>query len=585
MKIIFLFFIFYLIYFNNAQNILPNDQQDAIDTIMVEVFGAKIDDICSYGSFKCAPINDGVSASNVFTITEIVFPSSSPPNIVINSPFTSFINLTTLELTNGLSSLTFFNNISNYQYLKKLVISNQIETIPSDQNLPNSLDSVEFGTISTRINENFFSSGQISNLVIINFDNGSSLPSSFPVNNYLKSLSLPISYIQSSFPNDLNNLKALIQLNLNIFNDRNSNENYKDFQLPNFQSPFEKLSIISITFINSPIDSTGSNIQTWNFLQSITQIKTLSNLNIYGKGFTLDSSIGLTDFSLLNSSSIFNFEEGCDFLTMCNKKPCLNLPIDSKLSLTNCNVNLNNLSFKNILEFTMVNNDLEQELPSSSESGIDYVKMDSFNVERKNNLVGSLPSSYCQFRDGVLGVGGNLLSGSIPSCFSCSGANSIGTKYLLPNNFTDFNSNSVATNCPTFSFDTSYNKIVKIDGSSIITISGTDFGWYYKSSNDSNSNSNSDSELSTPTITITIPNRQIELSIPKGTGANKTFVAYFGSNFQFKQVFTYTYNDSIINNSSDSDSDSESGEPSSSSIIYFSSFYFITFLFFIQFLI
>ncbi|KAM9991867.1 hypothetical protein ACTFIZ_012543 [Dictyostelium cf. discoideum] len=580
MKIIYIFFIFYLIYLNNAQYTLPNDQQDAIDTIMIEIFGTKVDDICSYGSFKCAPINDGVSASNVSTITEIVFPSSSP-KMVITSPFTSFINLTILELTNGLSSYTFFNNISNYQYLKKLVISNQIQPIPSDENLPNSLDSVEFGTISTGINENFFSSGKISNLVIINFDSGSSLPSSFPVNSYLKSLSLPISYIQSSFPNDLNNLKALTELNLNIFNDRNSNENYKDFQLPNFQSPFEQLSIISITFINSPIDSTGSNIQTWNFLQSITQIKTLSNLNIYGKGFTLDPSIGLTDFSLLNSSSIFNFEEGCDFLTMCDKKPCLNLPIDSKLSLSNCNVNLNSLSFKNILEFTMVNNDLEQELPWSSESGIDYVKMDSFNVERKNNLVGPLPSSYCQFRDGVLGVGGNLLSGSIPSCFSCSGANSIGTKYLLPNNFTDFNSNSVATNCPTFSFDTSYNKIVKTDGSSIITISGTDFGWYYKSQQQQQQqqSNDSDSELS-PTITITIPNKQIELSIPKGTGANKNFVAYFGSNFQFKQVFTYTYNDSINNNSSSD----ESGEPSSSSIIYFSSFYFITFLVFIQFL-
>ncbi|KAN0040976.1 hypothetical protein ACTFIV_003512 [Dictyostelium citrinum] len=574
MKLVYIFFIFYLIYLNNAQHTLPTDQQDAIDTLMIEVFGSKVGDICSYESFKCAPINDGISAADVFTITEIVFPSSSP-QMVINSPFTSFINLTNLELSNGLSSSTFFNNISNYQYLKKLVISNQIQSIPHNQELPNSLESVEFGTISTGISENFFSSGQISSLVITNLDSGSSLPSSFPENSYLKSLSLPISYIQSSFPNNLNNLKSLVELNLNIFNDRNSNDSYRDFQLPTIQPPFEQLSSISITFINSPIDATGSNVQTWNFLQSITQIKTLSNLNIYGKGFTLDSSIGLTDFSLLNQSSNFNFEEGCDFLTSCNKKPCLNLPVNSKLTLSNCNVNLNNLSFKNILEFTMINNDLEQELPSSSDSGIDFVGMDSFNVERKNNLVGSLPSSYCQFRDGVLGVGGNLLSGSIPTCFSCSGANSIGTKYLLPNNFTDFNSNSVATNCPTFSFDLSYDKIVKIDGSSVITISGNDFGWYYKS-NDANS---SDSELS-PTITITIPNRQIELSIPKGTGANKTFVAYFGSSFQFKQVFTYTYNDSINTGSSD-----ESGEPSSSStIIYFSSFYFITFLFLLQFL-
>ncbi|KAN0040458.1 hypothetical protein ACTA71_008795 [Dictyostelium dimigraforme] len=580
MKIIFiyLFFILNLIYLNNAQYTLPNNQQDAIDTLMIEVFGSKVYNICTFESFKCAPLNDGISAPDVYTITEIIFPASSP-QIEINSPFTAFINLTVLELNVGLSSSTLFNNISNYNYLKKLVISNQIQPISSIEILPNSLESIEFGTVSTGINENFFSTGQISNFVITNLASGSSLPSSFPVNNYLQSLTLPITYIQSSFPNNLNNLKALIELNLNIVNDRNSNESYTDFQLPNIQAPFENLSKISITFLNTP-NNDGSNVQTWNFLQSITQITTLSNLNIYGKGFTLNSSIGLTDLSLLKSSSIFNFEESCDFLTSCNKKPCLNLPINSKLYLANCNINLNNLSFKNVLDFSMVNNELEQQLPSSSDSGIDFINMDSFNVERKNNLIGSLPSSYCQFRDGVLAIGGNLLSGSIPTCFSCSGANSIGTKYLLPNNFTDFNSNSLPSNCPTFSFNLDYNKIVKIDGTSVITISGNDFGWYYKS-NDSNNSSDKDQS---PTITITIPNRQIELSIPKGTGANKTFVAYFGSNFQFKQVFTYTYNDSTNNSSGSSNGshdDSHSIEPSTSSKLYFS-FYFLLLSFIIQ---
>ncbi|KAM9956503.1 hypothetical protein ACTFIR_003221 [Dictyostelium discoideum] len=489
--------------------------------------------------FTCKLINDGVN-TGIYTITQLGLKKNNDTlSIITNANFSVFKNATYILIGDGIildSSL--FNTLPNFYNKASIYIYNESIPIPNDIILPINLNQVTFTFINVPIPSNIFS-GSIEVFNILGVGYGFSLPSLLPENVALKRFSTFLGYY-SPFPSNAGSaLKSLTSLRLSFNNDI-TEIGYKNYSFPTFQ-PFSKLQTLYISFINFGNDS---NSQLWNFEQSITNLTTLNDFHITGKGFILNSSFKYTDFSNLPETFFIYFSNGCDLISNCISKPCLKLPKKSGISVIGCDFNIKNIDFTNITYMKMQNNDFEQELPTNEGSGDSSSSNINYSTTRldfqDNVLVGSIPEEYCQFyKSKYPTLSYNELTGEIPTCFSCMGSNYTITKNLLPNQFTDFNEKSLPTNCETFNFSLDYNKIVKTDGSTIITINGKDFGWDFSLPSGNSNNDN-------VTLLITIPNNEITLSIPKGEGSNKTFIANFGYQFKFSQTFTYSYELPVI---------------------------------------
>ncbi|KAN0016201.1 hypothetical protein ACTFIU_006163 [Dictyostelium citrinum] len=513
---------------------LPLDQMEIAKDLYYQIYQKNTTDPClDKNMFTCKLINDGIN-KGIYTITQLGLKKNNDTQPIIrNANFSVFKNATYIMIGDGiLLDSSLFNTLPNFYNKASIYIYNESIQIPNNIILPNNLNQITFTFISVPIPSNLFS-GSIEVFNILGVGNGFSLPSLLPQNTALKRFSTFLGYY-SPFPSNAGSaLKNLTSLRLSFNNDI-TEISYRNYSFPTFE-PFNKLQTLYITFVNFGNDS---NSQLWNFEQSITTLSTLNDLHITGKGFILDSSFKFTDFSNLPETFFIYFSNGCDLISNCNSKPCLKLPQKSGISVIDCNFNITNIDFTNVTYMKMQNNYFEQELPNNNRtnSNIDY-SLTRFDFQ-DNLLIGSIPEEYCQFyKSKYPTLSYNELTGDVPTCFSCMGANYTITKNLLPNQFTDFNEKSLPTNCETFNFSTDYNKIVKTDGSTIITIKGKDFGWDFSLPSTSTNNA---------TLLITIPNNEITLSIPKGEGSNKTFVANFGYQFKFSQTFTYSYEFPVI---------------------------------------
>ncbi|KAN0028980.1 hypothetical protein ACTFIV_010848 [Dictyostelium citrinum] len=493
---------------------LPQDELNAAIDLIYFLKGVNTTNPCDSAFISYIYCMLNTDGSGNLTVTQIKL--NIAPTYPVETDFTIFKNLISLYTTRVDPKKDVLDNIMSWKKLKILYIGNQYNPIDPNIVLPSSLYLLEFSTISVPIPEAIFKQN-LTTLNVINPRVGYSLPNTLPSNTLIDTLWLAVT-CYSGFPTNLGSaLTNLDHLILYIQNNRASG--YKDFNFPSLDS-LPNLKILDIEF------DYDFNNQLWPFPNQIENLISIETFYSSGNGFAPGSYV--PNFSKLNKGFHLSIDEYCDFLNNnCSSKPCILLPENTILDIYSCSLNLNNIDYSKLNSFIYINSKLPQPLPSFSTIS----KLQKFDVT-ESSITGTIPQVYCNIPLNGLKLGENNLIGEVPSCFTCVGQDAASS--ILENNFSNFNSTTQASNCPSFSISLEYNHIAKTDGSTIITISGTDFGWYFE-------NTPNPYDQIVPQLNISIPNKEILLSIPVGTGLNKQLTAYFGYQFRNQVTFNYSY--------------------------------------------
>ncbi|KAN0043068.1 hypothetical protein ACTA71_010703 [Dictyostelium dimigraforme] len=344
-------------------------------------------------------------------------------------------------------------------------------------------------------------------------------PSRFPEPKKLKVFKGPITYFSGFFTYPSYALQFCETIHLRILNGYGS-DSYKDFRLPVFSN------LLYLKDLKYEFES-GTNPQIFTFDFAISSNKALKSLTILNRGMRMTRDL---DLSKIGKGATITIIDSCDEFLACGTEPCLKLPEEASLSISGCNFTLSKIDFTNAVSVSIANNKLTQNLPNLK---LNYPKLTNLNLGEA--FTGAVPNEYCSIKDSTFYIGGNKLSGVVPSCFGCVGGAGDASKGLFPNNFTDFTDSTPPTTCDTFQVFDNYSKIAKTDGSSVITVYGQDFGW------------SSTTKEGNAIVNIVEPNKQLELLIPKGVGKDLKYVATFAVGTSgIDKEFTFSYQEPFI---------------------------------------
>ncbi|KAN0011812.1 hypothetical protein ACTFIU_007383 [Dictyostelium citrinum] len=507
---------------------LHGDQDKIANNICKQITGAAQYEclnpcVASYEIFTCK-LRPNTDKYDIDTISLHLVPDAGIESSEVIEDFTQFTYLTKLSIAEEITVRDLWGKFL-YEYINplELYIVRQVEKMPDNLTMPKRLWKITFGKLGATMPANMFN--VTSDLEYLQIDSillGTNVfPQKHPEPKKLKTFIGPITYYSNFFPYPSYALQFCETIRLRIMNDY-SGSGYKDFRLP-VLSNLLYLKDLTYEFINS--DYTA---QIFTFDYAISSNTALKSLTIKGKGMRMTRDL---DLSRLAKGASISIDGSCDEFLACGAEPCLKLPEGASLSINRCNFTLSKIDFTNAVSVTILNNNLQQNLPNLK---INYPKLTRFNLG-DSNFAGSIPNEYCSIKENVLSIGNNKLSGVVPSCFGCVGGAYVASQGLFPNSFTDFSDITQPSACETFQVFDNYSKVAKTDGSSVITVYGQDFGW---SSTTKEGNAN---------INIVVPNKQLELVIPKGVGKDLKYVATFpvGPNGIDKE-FTYSYQLPVI---------------------------------------
>ncbi|KAM9959479.1 hypothetical protein ACTFIR_000555 [Dictyostelium discoideum] len=540
-KIIYLFVILLIFgYFNgkiNCQNVPPKQHSEAIQLLALTK-GPTYNAVCTW--LTCAPLNDG---SGNYTVTKINLSLlNGIKSAFLDIDFSVFENVTSITLGQGIYPSKLFDSLTKLTSLTVLDIDTFNSTYTDSLLvMPKTMYLIKILNIGTKLGVNFFKSPAY----YVSLTNGlpgyelpSTFPIDFPVNEKLNNLDIPVrpgsgfpSNIGSAFKN-LNNFELYIQ-------NGKFDSSYTDFNFPTFNVPFYNLTKFSINFMNFDRNiNFAYPYQTWPFPSNLLNISSnLNKFNIRNNGFNKSITESYLDFSFVNSDE-FNLVfsggdnrdysplESCNYIR-CTTKPCIKLPPNTKLIMNWCYLNISTFDFKNVSEITINNNRLHQTFP---------VEVFNFNQDKfkiiinDNNFTGTVPQEFCYLEMGNFYFGNNDFS-DVPTCFSCLGTRYFGDydpTYVSVNPWKGNNFPDYGTTCNTFNFTKQFNYVAKTDGSTILTIYGTDFGWYIKN----------------PLyLRVGVPNKYLIIPVPMGIGRGEQSTGFMNDKFL---SFNYTYEVPII---------------------------------------
>ncbi|KAM9998836.1 hypothetical protein ACTFIZ_002409 [Dictyostelium cf. discoideum] len=540
-KIIYLFVILLIFgYFSgkiNCQNVPPKQHTEAIQLLALTK-GPSYNAVCTW--LTCAPLNDG---SGNYTVTKINLSLlNGIKSAFLDIDFSVFVNVTSITLGQGIYPSKLFDSLTKLTFLTVLDIDTFNSTYTDSLLvMPETMYQIKIMNIGTKLGVNFFKSPAY----YVSLYNGlpgyelpSTFPMDFPVNEKLIYLYIAVRP-GSGFPSNIGSaFKNLDSLELYIQNGK-FDSSYTDFNFPTFNVPFYNLTKFSINFMNfDRIINLAYPYQTWAFPSNLLNIS--SNLNkfyIMNNGFNKSITEDYLDFSFVKADEFIlvlsggdNREysplESCNYIR-CTTQPCIKLPPNTKLTMNWCYLNMSTFDFKNVSEFTLNNNRLHQTFPVD----IFNFDQDDFKITiNDNNFTGTVPQEFCYLKMGNFYFGNNDFS-DVPTCFSCLGTRYFGDYdplYVSVNPWKGSNFPDYGTTCNTFSFTKQFNYVAKTDGSTILTIYGTDFGWYIKN----------------PLyLRVGVPNKYLIIPVPMGIGRGEQSTGFMNEKFL---SFNYTYEVPII---------------------------------------
>ncbi|KAN0047317.1 hypothetical protein ACTA71_001699 [Dictyostelium dimigraforme] len=407
--------IFYLIKLDLAITLVKDQNESAIQIIKHIYGGEDIINPCNYKPdpetppiFVCRASNENEPQSEltVRSISINVFDENPNQIIEISNDLTIFKDLQSIDIQGVSIPSETINNLYKLENLKDAVFfkHSDFPLIDEDLVLPKKLESLSFTFFGGLVGRGFFESPTLKVLEIIIPTNGYKITTDeIPYNDQLQSLKLPLTASSSNragitgiHENIISNLRELIQLKLLIFNHQGKRFN-NPISIPNYNLKLISLELyfqdsIVIPFQDRIIDS--NDIQFFN-LPIIN--KDIKYLTISGNGLYLDRSIGYTDLSNVNDGLEIAIEGNCKFITDCIGRPCIKLPLQTKLSLFDTEVNLQKIDLSNVSSLSILGNTQPQPYPSE----INFKSLKKIEI-RDSNFYGDIPKSYQQIDKNVL---------------------------------------------------------------------------------------------------------------------------------------------------------------------------------------
>ncbi|KAK5575226.1 hypothetical protein RB653_010482 [Dictyostelium firmibasis] len=456
--------------------------------------------ICGPGAYICELME---GSEDIYVITGVDF--SKPGNPLFGDwcyfeNFAVFTNLTTIYVGDESGKIRgngeALKNIGTLKYLKK-VFYKYFDELRSSFTFLDALEELYIGTVTVDVPSSMFES----KLKTLTIENAPSFSKLTIPNLNLKNLKIGV----ENFTQEVSDTFSKILVNLE-----------------NFELSYTKDGSASV----SPV------LGYFNYLKTLT-------INGYSKETnwefsTLDSDLSNSLKSLTLTNSVLKLSNGFDFsnylsgfkLTIngyvssfSNCSKCIKLPSNSIVE-SDGNLELGSIDFKNVISFTSKNNQIYQPLPDLEDISTNYKSLKSFYIT-DSSIYGSIPESYCQLPNDF-SLSNNELS-FLPTCFKCD--LSLEPKifpngyYLSSRDCSEYSLNQI-TQSTTFSTKTG----------GVLQFNGSSLGWEYI--------------FDSKTFSLDIPNKEFNITIPKGTGKNIKKQLTL-NNYQ-NSTITYSYNSPTI---------------------------------------
>ncbi|KAN0014615.1 hypothetical protein ACTFIU_000933 [Dictyostelium citrinum] len=413
--IILIISIFYLLETNSAIS-LVKDQNDAAIQIIKHIYGGEdIINPCNYKPdpdtppiFVCRASNEYEPQSELTVKSILINVFDEDPNqvIEISNDLTIFKDVQSIDIQGVSIPSETINKLYKLENLKDAVFFKHSESpsIDEDLILPKKLESLGFTFFGGLVGRGFFESPTLRVLEIVIPSEGYRITTDeIPFNDQLQSLKLPLTPSSSNLAgitgiheNIISNLRELIQLKLMIFNHLGKRfEN--PITLPTLNSKLISLEIYFQDSVVIPFQEKIVNTNDIQFFNLPTINKDIKYLTISGNGLFLDRSIGFTDLSNVNDGLEIAIEGNCKFITDCIGRPCIKLPLQTKLSLFDTEVDLQKIDLSNVTSLSVLGNTQPQPYPSD----INFKSLKKIEI-RDSNFIGDIPKAYQQIDKNVL---------------------------------------------------------------------------------------------------------------------------------------------------------------------------------------
>ncbi|KAM9975052.1 hypothetical protein ACTFIW_008527 [Dictyostelium discoideum] len=502
MKIILTFSIFLICFLQLGQSIIDPSQKDVMSDLFFDMYGYdKSLDPCDNSYVVCKNVN---STSTFQTVIELNL-NGAGRDYVITQDLSPLQNLTYLQFFSSGIYLTssFFNYVNKFSQLERIYLETFNATIPDDTIFPASLDTFTIYDASVSLGRAIFES-TIKNIYIYSPLIGYSFPTLINVNPYLLELEIPVTFY-SGFPSNLSLVFSnLLSLEILVYNDMDE-KNYKNFSISNI-GVFKNLKSLEFEFTDN------NNPQEFYIHSFLSNVPVIDYIYIYGKGVTIDPSVGILDLSYIKVKENFELEIESSILNNC-KDICVKFPKNSLFYSYYGSFPYDAIDFSNLVVFYGSSNEYEQNLPN-----IDNAPLLNEIYISDSIAFGDIPESYCRLNK--LSLRYNELNGTVPSCIQCLGGAGKGGDMVLPNPFLNFDKTTKAS-CPNFKVDQNYTNLLPTDGTGKIIVTGTNLGWEGNG------------------LTPIIANSKLAITIPMGVGTNKSITVTFQNGEQ--RTFNYSY--------------------------------------------
>ncbi|KAM9997329.1 hypothetical protein ACTFIZ_010851 [Dictyostelium cf. discoideum] len=327
MKYIKLILIFICLFLNYksigaVEKPLSNSETIVAKSILKSLYNIEtnnFEEVCDYnGCFRCSKLSGSIS----YTVTSINM-QNSLNNFVVTQNLSVFQNLNQLIIGEKVELPTsFFNgSFSKLNTLQYLEISNQKQPFPDKFVIPNELFYAIFNTISVPLSPIWFDAN-INSLYVVKTLPGFKYPNLTNKTSKVGALILTVNHIDSNVPS-MNLFPNLRSLTFNIYNEK-FQPGYKNFSIDSINQDYKRVKGLGFNFFNSGNDAT---IQKFTLKQSFISKFKLESLILNGIGFTVDSSIGYLNFSMMSEGGFkLIINGGCDLVNECKVSNCIVMP-------------------------------------------------------------------------------------------------------------------------------------------------------------------------------------------------------------------------------------------------------------------
>ncbi|EAS66946.1 hypothetical protein DDB_G0267684 [Dictyostelium discoideum AX4] len=506
-------FIILLIFFINGikSQVFKGNQKESLNDLFTQLYGNPM------GNLQCFPNNIQVKCiwddNGLASVSEINLSTlGGIPMLTVD--FSVFEDLVDFKTTDHFSfSPNIFTRLPNFKSPATMKFQNFKDVIPENIILPLNLKNVVFENINVSLPNAFLTTGSIENLIISSTGKGFTFPKPFPINYYLRNLTVVINEIGNTFPSDMGfALKNLNDLTLSFQNTGTTN-----IKFPKIVN-FTQLSSLIINF-----QYENETNQLFDFDPSINNIDTLTFLEISGYGIKSDKII---DISNLKEGITLKFSDIIEYLKN------LKFPQGCSIFLNSFYMSIGDIDFTNATSLTVTLSRFNQSLPPFS--NFNSKKLITLNLNG-NTFNGSIPNEYCYFGKYVLNLGNNVLSGNVPDCFLCYGGADFPN--LFPNSdFLNFYPSKPAIRCEDYLMDLSpLSTPFSTNQTTVLTIPSEKIGWDIILS----------ATIPDVIAEIVVPNKEFTISIPPAAG-RVSGLLFYGYQAQMVRSFTFSYVSPII---------------------------------------